>query len=114
MLAELSSGYAVIGDVQFLPGYCVLLGKDPNAKTLADLPRAERVQFLADVDLPATAMKRACKTLDPAFRRANGLRCVGNQYLVERVAPGDIRNAGTRKRVRTARGSAYGECPYGI
>ena len=56
MLAELQSGYAVIGDVQFLPGYCVLLGKDPNAKALAEMPRQERVQFLADVDLLATAM----------------------------------------------------------
>jgi diadenosine tetraphosphate (Ap4A) HIT family hydrolase len=71
VLAELTSGYAVIGDVQFLPGYCVLLGKDPNATALAELPRAERVQFLADVDLLATAVERACKNMDPSFRRVN-------------------------------------------
>lgn len=71
VLAELTSGYAVIGDVQFLPGYCVLLGKDPQAKALADMPRRDRVQFLADADLLATAVERACGDLDPAFRRVN-------------------------------------------
>lgn len=77
VLADLPSGYAVIGDVQFLPGYCVLLGKNPKAKALADLPRAERVQFLADVDLLATAMQRACQKIDPEFRRAN-ISILGN------------------------------------
>lgn len=71
VLAELRSGYAVIGDVQFLPGYSLLLGKDPNAKALADMPRAQRVRFLADVDLLADAVERACKVADPAFRRVN-------------------------------------------
>lgn len=71
VLAELDAGYAVIGDVQFLPGYCVLLGKDPAAAALADMPRPERVRFLADVDLLATAVERACRATDPAFRRVN-------------------------------------------
>jgi diadenosine tetraphosphate (Ap4A) HIT family hydrolase len=71
VLAELKSGYAVIGDVQFLPGYCVLLGKDPKAKALSDMPRSERVQFLADADLLATAVERACREADPSFRRVN-------------------------------------------
>lgn len=71
VLAELLSGYAVIGDVQFLPGYCVLLGRDPHAKALAEMPRKERVQFLADADLLATAVERACRDADPAFRRVN-------------------------------------------
>ncbi|PZQ89115.1 MAG: diadenosine tetraphosphate hydrolase [Leifsonia xyli] len=71
VLAELRSGYAVIGDVHFLPGYCVLLGKDPHAKALADMPRKERVQFLADADLLATAVENACREADPQFRRTN-------------------------------------------
>lgn len=77
VLAELRSGYAVIGDVQFLPGYCVLLGKNPTATALADLPRTERVQFLADADLLATAVERACRDADPAFRRVN-IEILGN------------------------------------
>lgn len=71
VLAELESGYAVIGDVQFLPGYCLLLGKDPNAKALAEMPRKDRVQFLADVDLLATAVEHGCREADPTFRRVN-------------------------------------------
>jgi hypothetical protein len=60
VIAELTGGFAVIGDTQFLPGYCVLLAKDPSAKALAQLPRGQRLQFLADVDLLATAVERAC------------------------------------------------------
>ena len=71
VLAELSSGLAVMEDVQFLPGYCVLPSRNPSAQALAELPREERVQFLADVDLLATAVERACRALDPAFRRIN-------------------------------------------
>jgi diadenosine tetraphosphate (Ap4A) HIT family hydrolase len=71
VLHEMRSGYAVIGDVQFLPGYCVLLGKHPSARALAEMPRPERVQFLADVDLLATAVESACRASDPAFRRVN-------------------------------------------
>lgn len=71
VLVELQSGYAVIGDVQFLPGYCVLLGKHPRVKALADMPRRERVRFLADADLLATAVERACRAADPGFRRTN-------------------------------------------
>lgn len=77
VLAELATGYAVIGDTQFLPGYCVLLGKDPAAQSLAEMPRLARVRFLADVDLLATAVEHACRALDPAFRRVN-LDILGN------------------------------------
>ena len=71
VLEELRSGYAVIGDVQFLPGYCVLLGKDLDAKVLAEMPRQERVRFLADAGLLATAVETACRAYDLAFRRVN-------------------------------------------
>jgi diadenosine tetraphosphate (Ap4A) HIT family hydrolase len=77
VLAELGAGYAVIGDVQFLPGYCVLLGTDPAATALADMPRIERVRFLADADLLATAVERACRDLVPGFRRVN-VEVLGN------------------------------------
>lgn len=77
VLAELAGGFAVMGDVQFLPGYCVLLGKDPTVTSLAAMPRASRVQFLADADLLATAVERACSAVDGAFRRVN-LEVLGN------------------------------------
>lgn len=77
VLAETSAGYAVIGDVQFLPGYSVLLSRNPSATALAELPRAERVQYLADVDLLATAVERACRAHDAGFRRMN-IEILGN------------------------------------
>ncbi|HET9128827.1 MAG TPA: diadenosine tetraphosphate hydrolase [Propionibacteriaceae bacterium] len=77
VLAELTAGYAVIGDVQFLPGYCVLLSTNPVASALAQLPRPERLQFLADADLLCTAVERACRALDSGFRRIN-LEILGN------------------------------------
>lgn len=77
VLMELEAGFAVMGDVQFLPGYCVLLGKDPSATALAQLSRIERVRFLADADLLATAVERVCRALDPGFSRIN-LEVLGN------------------------------------
>lgn len=77
VLAPTTAGFAVIGDVQFLPGYSLLLSRNPDATALADLPRTERVQYLADVDLLATAVERACRAADPGFRRMN-IEILGN------------------------------------
>ncbi|WP_223622477.1 HIT family protein [Microbacterium sp. EST19A] len=77
VLASLDSGYAVIGDVQFLPGYSVLLSRDPSATALSELPRDERLAFLADVDLLGTAVEDACRSLDRGFRRMN-IEILGN------------------------------------
>jgi diadenosine tetraphosphate (Ap4A) HIT family hydrolase len=71
VLARLDSGFAVIGDNQFLPGYCVLLSDDPSTDRLADLPRARRLAFLADLDLLGQAVHQVCARRDPEFRRVN-------------------------------------------
>jgi len=44
VLAELSAAYAVIGDVQFLPGYSLDLTKTPGVDRLSDLSRVERLR----------------------------------------------------------------------
>jgi diadenosine tetraphosphate (Ap4A) HIT family hydrolase len=77
VLRHLDAGFAVIGDVQFLPGYCVLLTDDPGAERLSDLPRAARLSFLADMDRLGEAVERACRATDAAFRRVN-LEILGN------------------------------------
>ncbi len=77
VLARLESGFAVIGDVQFLPGYSLLLVDDPSAGRLSELPRSKRLAFLSDMDKLGEAVERACKRLDPAFRRVN-LEILGN------------------------------------
>lgn len=71
VLAKLPESFAVIGDTQFLPGYCVLLVDDPNVDRLTDLPRPRRLAFLDSVDRLGAAVEAACTELDSQFRRMN-------------------------------------------
>ncbi|MFG2823998.1 HIT family protein [Kitasatospora sp. NPDC048365] len=77
VLRRLGAGFAVIGDVQFLPGYSLLLADEPGVQRLSDLPRAKRLAFLADMDRLGEAVERACRALDGDFRRVN-LEILGN------------------------------------
>ena len=47
-VARLASGWAVLGERQVLPGYCLLL-PDPVVPTLNALTSTERAAFLADM-----------------------------------------------------------------
>lgn len=71
------SAFAVIGDVQWLPGYCVLLADDPAVTRLSDLPRARRLEFLESMERLGAAVEEACRGADPGFRRVN-LEILGN------------------------------------
>ncbi|WP_208635991.1 hypothetical protein [Amycolatopsis thailandensis] len=77
MLRRLEAGFAVIGDTQFLPGYCVLLTDSPSAGRLTDLPRPRRLEFLSDLELLGEAVENVCARRDPGFRRVN-LEILGN------------------------------------
>lgn len=55
VLAKMKSGYAVFGDTQFLPGYCVLLAY-PRVNCLNDLSMAERATFLTDMTVIGDAI----------------------------------------------------------
>ncbi|MDH6120463.1 diadenosine tetraphosphate hydrolase [Kitasatospora sp. GAS204B] len=77
VLRRLDEGFAVIGDVQFLPGYSVLLTDQPAVQRLSELPRGRRLRFLSDMDRLGEAVERACRRSDPAFRRVN-LEILGN------------------------------------
>lgn len=55
VLARMESGWAVIGDVQILNGYCLLL-PDPVVPTLNDLRLREREIFLRDMTLLGDAI----------------------------------------------------------
>lgn len=78
VLAALTSSYAVIGDVQFLPGYCLALTNRRGVDRLSDLPRRERVRYLADVDLLATAVEQVCAARDDGYSRLN-VEILGNK-----------------------------------
>lgn len=88
VIRRLSAGFAMMGEVQFLPGYSVLLTDDPAVERLSDLPRAKRTAFLADMDYLGEAVERACGRLDPTFRRVN-LEILGNTepYLHAHIWP---------------------------
>ena len=88
VLCRLPGAFAVIGDVQWLPGYCVLLTDDPRVERLSDLPWARRRHFLESMALLGEAVERACRSFDPRFRRVN-LEILGNTdpYLHAHVWP---------------------------
>ena len=69
-------------------GYCVLLSDDPNADRLSDLARPEQLVYLASTALLGSAVEKACKEHDAAFRRVN-LEILGNAdaFLHAHVRP---------------------------
>ncbi|MEU1850403.1 diadenosine tetraphosphate hydrolase [Streptomyces sp. NPDC019990] len=77
VMRRLDAGFAVIGDVQFLPGYSVLLADDPAVQRLSELPRSRRLAFLGDMDRLGEAVERACRRMESGFRRVN-LEILGN------------------------------------
>ncbi len=58
VIKELKGSYVVFGDVQFLPGYCVLFPKR-EVRLLKDLTLEERQDYLLDKSLDGDAMIKA-------------------------------------------------------
>ncbi len=68
VLRRMPSGYAVIGNMQLLPGYCLLLAT-PKVTHLSDLAPAARRQFLYDMSVLGEAVELACRPY--GLRRLN-------------------------------------------
>ncbi len=77
VITRLAASFAVLGDVQFLPGYCIALTDRPGVRTLTDLPRPDRLRFLDDMESLGEAVEKVCRARDPGFRRVN-LEILGN------------------------------------
>ncbi|MCX4739326.1 HIT family protein [Streptomyces antibioticus] len=77
VVRRLGDGFAVMGDVQFLPGYSVLLVDEPGVGRLSELSRGKRLGFLGDMDRLGEAVERACRRVESGFRRVN-LEILGN------------------------------------
>lgn len=88
VLRRLRAGFAVIGDVQHLPGYCVLISDTPGADQLFDLPLERQLLFLEDMAVLGRAVAAVCARRDPQFRRIN-LEIQGNTdaFLHAHVTP---------------------------
>lgn len=78
LIAEMRSGYAVLGATQHLPGYCLLLSRH-RVEHLDDLPHDERIAFLFDLSLLGEAVRIATSAHDPALRRIN-YEILGNSW----------------------------------
>ena len=59
VLTKMRSGFAVIGDTQFLPGYCLLLPFD-KVDTLNDFNFKQRSEYLLDMSLIGDAIQAIC------------------------------------------------------
>jgi diadenosine tetraphosphate (Ap4A) HIT family hydrolase len=57
-ICRMPSGWAVIGDQQFIPGYCLLLA-DPVVPDLNALTGSQRTQFMVDMALIGDALLQA-------------------------------------------------------
>jgi len=55
LICQVSSGWVVLCDMQFLRGYCILLA-DPIVTSLNDLDRIRRAEFLCDMALVGDAI----------------------------------------------------------
>lgn len=58
VITRLKSGWLVIGDVQPLPGYCVLLA-DPVVADLTDLNESKRAEYCLDMACVGDALLKA-------------------------------------------------------
>ena len=88
VLRRLDAGFAVIGDNQHLPGYCVLISDTPDVDRLTDLEPAQQLLFLEDMAVLGRAVTAVCSRRDPQFRRIN-LEIQGNTdaFLHAHVTP---------------------------
>lgn len=88
VLRRMRAGFAVIGDVQHLPGYCVLITDDPAADQITDLTPERQAVFLEDAAFLARAVSTVAARRDPQFRRIN-IEVQGNTdaFLHAHVTP---------------------------
>jgi diadenosine tetraphosphate (Ap4A) HIT family hydrolase len=77
VMARLAQSFAVIGEMQWLPGYSVLLVDEVGVGKLSDLTPSGRRDFLAGLDVLGEAVETACRHVAGAFRRVN-LEILGN------------------------------------
>lgn len=97
VITRLASGWLVIGDVQPLPGYCLLLA-DPVVDSLNTLNEADRIAYSLDVArvgdalLVVTGAERinyeTWGNLEPALHTHITPRYASEPDLKRRMAPG--------------------------
>lgn len=84
-IARLGSGWAVLGERQVLPGYCLLL-PDPVVPTLNSLVAAERADFLADMAALGDAVLRVTHAFRINYAILGNLEPALHAHVIPRYA----------------------------
>lgn len=85
VIARLRSGWAVMGDPQVLPGYCLLL-PDPVVPHLNALDGAARALFLAEMALLGDAVLQATGAVRINYEMLGNLEPALHAHVVPRYA----------------------------
>jgi diadenosine tetraphosphate (Ap4A) HIT family hydrolase len=93
-VARLASGWAVLGDPQVLPGYCLLL-PDPVVPALNALQDAARAEFLADMAALGDAVLAATHAVRINYAIFGNLDPALHAHVIPRFAdePAPLRQA---------------------
>lgn len=83
VLLHMNSGFAVMADTQFLPGYCILLGC-PKAGSLNELTMEARQSFLADMSLVGDAIMEVCTPLRINYEILGNLDTYLHAHIIPR------------------------------
>lgn len=117
VLARLPSGFAVIGDTQFLPGYCLLLAVPPVTR-LTDLPMPQRLEFLRDMALLGEAIESVCAPARVNYEIAGNVDPFVHAHVIPRYGwepPEHLRGPASRypTEQRNAPDAQFSEARHG-
>ena len=92
IVARMASGWAVMGEAQFLPGYCLLL-PDPVVSNVNDLDDAGRTQFLLDMVRLGDAVTSVCRPRRVNYEMLGNLEPALHAHVIPRYErePAELR-----------------------
>jgi diadenosine tetraphosphate (Ap4A) HIT family hydrolase len=84
-ILKMKSGWLIAGDVQPLPGYCVLMA-DPVARDFNALSETARVQYALDMGRAGDALLRVCGAYRVNYETWGNLDPALHTHIVPRFA----------------------------
>lgn len=83
VITRMPSGWAVMGEAQFLPGYCLLL-PDPVVSNINDLDEAGRSRFLLDMARLGDAVISVCRPRRVNYEMLGNLEPALHAHVIPR------------------------------
>ena len=78
LIARINGHYLVFGEFQFLPGYMVLIHKNPGFKRLSDLAIEDQIEFMLLVTCVQATLTQYLEGKEIDFKRCN-VEVLGNK-----------------------------------